>query len=215
MRHNPHALAFVLTLILSALSLVLGALRHQPAGLPPADAAHRRLGDRSRASRRRADAGRRSTRAWVVAALFGLGWPLAQGEAFLYRAANPTGGDVLAGVRRDARRARSRAADDRLDSAGVGRGVSRATRSPARGSASIGLAGIAHRGYDLPRLVGNLYMTLEGIYGVPLDVAVTYIILFSLYGAVLERSGAGTFFLDFAMSLSSPRQSGARRPAVR
>ena len=35
---------------------------------------------------------------WVIAALFGLGWPLAQGEAFLYRAANPTGGDVLCGV---------------------------------------------------------------------------------------------------------------------
>jgi TRAP-type uncharacterized transport system fused permease subunit len=79
---------------------------------------------------------------------------------------------------------------------------------------SIGLAGIAHRGYDLPRLVGNLYMTLEGIYGVPLDVAVTYIILFSIYGAVLERSGAGHFFLDFAMSLSR-RGSPRDRPAVR
>jgi TRAP transporter 4TM/12TM fusion protein len=79
--------------------------------------------------------------------------------------------------------------------------------------ASVGLAGIAHRGYELPRLVGNLYMTLEGIYGVPLDVAVTYIILFSLYGAVLERSGAGKFFLDFAMSLSrrgNPAKSAGR-----
>jgi TRAP-type uncharacterized transport system fused permease subunit len=56
--------------------------------------------------------------------------------------------------------------------------------------ATIGLSGLAHRGYDLPRLIGNLYMTLEGMYGLPLDVAVTYIILFSLYGAVLERSGA-------------------------
>ncbi len=78
---------------------------------------------------------------------------------------------------------------------------------------SIGLGGLAHRGYDLPRLVGNLYMTLEGMYGVPLDVAVTYIILFSLYGAVLEHAGAGKFFLDFSMSLSSRRRSGAsRRP---
>jgi TRAP transporter 4TM/12TM fusion protein len=73
--------------------------------------------------------------------------------------------------------------------------------------ASIGLAGLAHRGYDLPRLVGNLYMTLEGMYGLPLDVAVTYIILFSLYGAVLERSGAGRFFLDFSMRLSSGRDA--------
>ena len=53
----------------------------------------------------------------------------------------------------------------------------------------IGLGLIAHRGYELDRLVGTLYMTLEGIFGVPLDVASTYIILFTIYGAVLERSG--------------------------
>ena len=35
---------------------------------------------------------------WVVAALVGLGWPLAQGEAFWYRATAPTGGDLVAGV---------------------------------------------------------------------------------------------------------------------
>ena len=45
---------------------------------------------------------------------------------------------------------------------------------------------LAHRGYDVDRLVGTLYMTLEGIFGVPLDVAATYIILFTIYGAVLE-----------------------------
>ncbi len=110
---------------------------------------------------------------------------------------------------RDRRHSRSRAADDRLDSAGRRRWCSSSTRLPDRGWPSIGLGGIAHRGYDLPRLVGNLYMTLEGIYGVPLDVAVTYIILFSLYGAVLEKSGAGTFFLDFAMSFSSGRNPAA------
>ena len=42
----------------------------------------------------------------------------------------------------------------------------------------------------LDRLVGILYMTLDGIFGVPLDVAATYIILFTIYGAVLEYSGA-------------------------
>src|SRR6185295_9166521 len=133
---------------------------------------------------------------WVMASLFALGWPLAQGEAFLYRAANPAGGDLVAGV---------------LAILVVLEAARRTTGwiLPVSAAAflayafagpwlpSIGLTGIAHRGYDLPRLVGNLYMTLEGIYGVPLDVAVTYIILFSVYGAVLERSGAGTVFLDF------------------
>jgi TRAP transporter 4TM/12TM fusion protein len=148
----------------------------------------------------------------VVLALFGLGWPLAQGQAFLYRAATPTGGDVLAGaaaiivVLEAARRTTGWILP-------VSAAVFLAYAAGGQSLASIGLAGIAHRGYDLPRLVGNLYMTLEGIYGVPLDVAVTYIILFSLYGAVLERSGAGKFFLDFSMSLSrrgNPARSAGR-----
>ena len=149
---------------------------------------------------------------WVIASLFSLGWPLAQGEAFLYRAANPTGGDVMAGVvaMLVVLEATRRTTGWILPiSAAAFLGYAMA--GPWLGS--IGLAGIAHRGYDLPRLVGNLYMTLEGMYGVPLDVAVTYIVLFSLYGAVLERSGAGTFFLNFAMSLS--RRGNPARAAGR
>jgi TRAP transporter 4TM/12TM fusion protein len=139
---------------------------------------------------------------WVVAALFGLGWPLANGEQFLYRAATPTGGDILAGVVAIVvvLEAARRTTGWILPIAAAGF-IAYAMLGPAL--TTIGLAGIAHRGYDVPRLVGNLYMTLEGIYGVPLDVAVTYIILFSIYGAVLEYSGAGKFFLDFSMGLSS------------
>ena len=83
--------------------------------------------------------------------------------------------------------------------------------------ASIGLGGIAHRGYDLPRLVGNLYMTLEGMYGVPLDVAVTYIVLFSLYGAVLEtlRRRDDSFSISRCRFVVAAAQSGAQRPAGR
>ncbi len=145
---------------------------------------------------------------WGVLTMFGLGWPLAQGEAFWYRAANPTGGDVAAGmaallvITEAVRRTTGWA----LPIVTVGF-LAYAVFGPAL--TSIGFSDIAHRGYDLPRLVGNLYMTLEGIYGVPLEVAVTYITLFSIYGAVLEASGAGTFFLDWALSLSSGSQSPA------
>lgn len=145
---------------------------------------------------------------WVVAALFGLGWPLAQGEAFWYRTADPAGGDVAAGiaaliviieaVRRTTGWALPIVTIVFLLYALVGPLL-----------ASIGLVDIAHRGYDLPRLIGTLYMTLEGIYGVPLDVAVTYITLFSIYGAVLEASGAGMFFLDWSLSLSGRSHSPA------
>jgi TRAP transporter 4TM/12TM fusion protein len=68
-----------------------------------------------------------------------------------------------------------------------------------------------HRGYDVDRMVGTLYVSLEGIFGVPLDVAATYIILFTIYGAVLEFSGAGKFFLDFSFAATGRRASGAGR----
>src|SRR5687767_4719030 len=73
----------------------------------------------------------------------------------------------------------------------------------------VGLGLIAHRGYELDRLVGMLYMTLEGIFGVPLDVAAMYIVLFTIYGAVLEYSGAGRFFLDWSMAAMGGSGSGA------
>src|SRR3954466_12698306 len=52
-------------------------------------------------------------------------------------------------------------------------------------------------------------MTLEGIFGVPLDVAATYIVLFTIYGAVLEYSGAGAFFINWAMAAMGRSRSGA------
>ena len=66
---------------------------------------------------------------------------------------------------------------------------------------------IGHRGYGLTRLTSQFVMGTEGIFGVPLDVAATYIILFTIYGAVLEMSGAGQFFLD--LSLAAFRRSRA------
>ena len=55
----------------------------------------------------------------------------------------------------------------------------------------------AHRGYDIASLTGFLYQTLEGIFGTAVDVSSSLIILFTIYGAFLQHSGAGKFFLDF------------------
>ncbi len=52
---------------------------------------------------------------------------------------------------------------------------------------------------------GRCYVTLEGVLGVPLDVAATYIVLFTIYGAVVERGGAGRFFLDWSMAATGSR----------
>ncbi|MGH2425324.1 MAG: TRAP transporter permease [bacterium] len=66
-----------------------------------------------------------------------------------------------------------------------------------------------HRGYDLERLVGQLYVALEGLFGVPIGVSATFIILFTIYGSFLEQSGAGKFFVDLALGLTGRRRTGA------
>lgn len=68
-----------------------------------------------------------------------------------------------------------------------------------------------HRGYDIDRIVGHMYMTLEGIFGVPIDVSSTFIILFTIYGAFLEFSGAGKFFIDFSFAAMGGKPTGAGR----
>jgi len=68
-----------------------------------------------------------------------------------------------------------------------------------------------HRGYDIDRIVGHMYMTLEGIFGVPIDVSSTFIILFTIWGAFLEFSGAGKFFIDFSFAAMGGKPTGAGR----
>src|SRR5215216_6752936 len=71
-----------------------------------------------------------------------------------------------------------------------------------------------HRGYDLARLVGHLFITLEGIFGVAVDVSATLIILFTIYGAFLQQSGAGKFFIDFSLALMGGKPNSAGRTVV-
>lgn len=71
-----------------------------------------------------------------------------------------------------------------------------------------------HRGYDLARVVGHMYMTLEGVFGSAVDVAATLIILFTIYGAVLQYSGAGKYFLDLSFALTGGKRSGVGRTVV-
>src|SRR5512146_3237754 len=71
-----------------------------------------------------------------------------------------------------------------------------------------------HRDYGVGRLVGHMYMTLEGIFGVAVDVSSTLIILFTIYGAFLQFSGAGKFFIDFSFSAMGGKPSSAGRAVV-
>jgi TRAP transporter 4TM/12TM fusion protein len=64
-----------------------------------------------------------------------------------------------------------------------------------------------HRGFSLNRIIGQNFLTLEGIFSTPMDVAATFIVLFTIYGAVLERGGAGKFFIDWAFALFGRKPS--------
>jgi TRAP transporter 4TM/12TM fusion protein len=159
---------------------------------------------------RRGRQSRVSVADWLLVGLtlVAFGWPLADFSRFVYRAANPTAIDVACGAiavviileatRRTVGWILPVSAIVFIGYAFLGPMLDR-----------IGLDLLAHRGYDLDRVVGSLYMTLEGIFGVPLDVAATYIILFTIYGAVLQFSGAGTFFLDWSMAAMGRSTSGA------
>lgn len=70
---------------------------------------------------------------------------------------------------------------------------------------------IGHVGYGPDRIVGQTYMGLEGLFGVPLDVAATYIILFTIYGAVLEYSGAGRYFIEVSFAAFGQSRAGPGR----
>jgi TRAP transporter 4TM/12TM fusion protein len=71
-----------------------------------------------------------------------------------------------------------------------------------------------HKGYEIPRLIGHMYMTLEGIFGVAVDVSSSLIILFTIYGAFLQYSGAGKFYIDFSFAAMGGKPTGAGRTVV-
>ncbi|MCL4767927.1 MAG: TRAP transporter permease [Hyphomicrobiaceae bacterium] len=64
------------------------------------------------------------------------------------------------------------------------------------------------------RLLDQLYMTTEGIFGIPLSVSASYVMIFVLFGAFMERTGTGQLFMDFAMSLTGHTAGGPGKVSV-
>jgi TRAP transporter 4TM/12TM fusion protein len=71
-----------------------------------------------------------------------------------------------------------------------------------------------HRGLTWEITIDQTYFTTEGIFGVPLSVAGTYVILFIIFGAFLEKSGAGQFFMNFANAIAGGARGGPGKVAV-
>jgi TRAP transporter 4TM/12TM fusion protein len=67
---------------------------------------------------------------------------------------------------------------------------------------------------DPMQLVDQLYMTTEGIFGIPLAVSAAYVLIFVLFGAFMERTGTGQLFMDFALSLTGHTAGGPGKVSV-
>ncbi len=73
---------------------------------------------------------------------------------------------------------------------------------------------LAHRGFSLTRIVSHMYMGLEGIMGIPTGVSATFVFLFILFGAFLDKTGVGKFFIDMAFGMTGHLKSGPAMTAV-
>ncbi len=67
---------------------------------------------------------------------------------------------------------------------------------------------LRHSGFTTEAVIDQLYMTTEGIFGIPLGVSATYVILFIIFGTFLEKSGTGQLFMDFASSITGWTRGG-------
>jgi len=73
---------------------------------------------------------------------------------------------------------------------------------------------ISHKSYDIDRIVGHMVMTLEGIFGVPLSVSASFVMLFVVYGTFMDVAGAGGFWLDLSLATMGRQSASAGRGAV-
>jgi TRAP transporter 4TM/12TM fusion protein len=73
---------------------------------------------------------------------------------------------------------------------------------------------LAFKGVSVQRYIGQIALTTEGVYGIPLDVSARIVFLFVLFGTMLEKAGAGRFFIDLAMSLLGRYKGGPAKAAV-
>jgi len=73
---------------------------------------------------------------------------------------------------------------------------------------------IIHKGYSIERITTTLWLTTEGIFGLPIGVAATFVYVFVLFGAFLETTGGGNFFIDLAYALTGRFSGGPAKTSV-
>ncbi len=73
---------------------------------------------------------------------------------------------------------------------------------------------IIHKGYSIERITTTLWLTTEGIFGLPIGVAATFVFVFVLFGAFLESTGGGNFFIELAYALTGRFSGGPAKTSV-
>jgi TRAP transporter 4TM/12TM fusion protein len=73
---------------------------------------------------------------------------------------------------------------------------------------------LSHRGYTLERIIYQMYLTSQGVFGMPTGVASTYLVIFVVLGAMLDKSGLAKLFNDVAMSLGGRFTGGPAKVSV-
>ena len=73
---------------------------------------------------------------------------------------------------------------------------------------------ISHKGASMTKLTSQMYLTTEGIFGVPLGVSAGFVFLFVLFGALLERAGAGEYFIKLAYAMLGKYSGGPAKASV-
>ena len=73
---------------------------------------------------------------------------------------------------------------------------------------------IIHKGYSIERIATTLWLTTEGIFGLPIGVAATFVFVFVLFGAFLESTGGGNFFIELAYALTGRFSGGPAKTSV-
>ena len=73
---------------------------------------------------------------------------------------------------------------------------------------------MGHRGFSVERIISHMYISTEGIFGLPLGVSATFVFMFVLFGAFLQKSGLGKFFIDLSLILAGNRVGGPAKVSV-
>ncbi|MBW1954163.1 MAG: TRAP transporter permease [Deltaproteobacteria bacterium] len=73
---------------------------------------------------------------------------------------------------------------------------------------------LAHRGFRVKRIIDHIFMTGEGLWGVPLRVSATFVFLFVLFGAFLDKIGAGEYLINLSFALMGRFRGGPAKAAV-